>query len=715
MTRFTLSLLLLSFLPCRVVADPIYSETGVYIKYVETRSDGQGNRRIDFYATDMKSRNEYVVHAATNGRDWVMTNPQQVVDGRNPEFGPRKPVEIGPAPQDVSRRIATELSIQLERFKKFKAGAEKFEGPPQTGPGLSPAPSPRNDEGSVQFPIDPGAGPTRGGDSSYDRQRIAELSYRVGETLNQMNWNLRGYNDQRSAQNEINSNIQRAINGDLEARMRAHGEKNAAIKAKMLVTLFNYTQRSSEENSGASIDRGVLTDIQLTEEGRKQVQQDLRDQIHKRQWMKVADSITLLANPWSGDPRDPALKDIADQSGIMNGKVLKPNSFDLQGRPTVQHRIRQAANRLQAFVEADQYWSTSILMKSLIVDVGAALKTSSIAEKWGVRDKAETLLYFAESGIDFMIGVDSGFMVGAIRSGAGFAELAVTVTEAVGNTALHPIRTGQAALDVAKNMVSATELLADPEVWKDIHTALYTTITETAPAMASEVWAHVSQIAVNGTAKERGNLIGRTQFEIVSLIFPDPFHHIFLKGSKLFAGARAVEEFAEFNRVLDRLDKVAVASQRYSKIAATERFVGTLPELSELARLDPVKYQSFFDAFHGHVFRGELKPGEILYQVQRKDQTSAGSWFLAIKPGDAQSAEALANIAKWYNDGHAVSTYVVKDRISVYAGAVAGGEGHQIFIPSLNTIRDVRGVDLPKDIDQIVEKVEEMRLPWRNP
>ncbi|MEO7163937.1 MAG: hypothetical protein ABI041_13540 [Bdellovibrionia bacterium] len=83
------------------------------------------------------------------------------------------------------------------------------------------------------------------------------------------------------------------------------------------------------------------------------------------------------------------------------------------------------------------------------------------------------------------------------------------------------------------------------------------------------------------------------------------------------------------------------------------------------------------------------EPGEILVQAQRTGQTTPGNWFLPIKPVNAQHAEELANIKKWGNDAGQIKVYKGKERVSGYAGKVAGGDGHQFFVPNGVPIQDI--------------------------
>ncbi len=109
------------------------------------------------------------------------------------------------------------------------------------------------------------------------------------------------------------------------------------------------------------------------------------------------------------------------------------------------------------------------------------------------------------------------------------------------------------------------------------------------------------------------------------------------------------------------------------------KYVRDLPDLSK----------SYKDAFEGPILKGVYEPGEILFQVQRRGQKAPGHWFGPIKPLDPDHADELFNIRKWGNDASITKTFVVKERVSGYAGKVAGGEGHQFFIPTEFDLREI--------------------------
>lgn len=101
-------------------------------------------------------------------------------------------------------------------------------------------------------------------------------------------------------------------------------------------------------------------------------------------------------------------------------------------------------------------------------------------------------------------------------------------------------------------------------------------------------------------------------------------------------------------------------------------FVRNLPDLTN---------PSIRAAFDGHVFKGVYEPGTILFQAQRSNQSWVGRWFTAIEPLDADHAEVLLNIRKHNNTADEIKIFYIKERVSGYAGKVAGGEGHQFYVP----------------------------------
>ncbi|MFV8258436.1 pre-toxin TG domain-containing protein [Bdellovibrio bacteriovorus] len=113
----------------------------------------------------------------------------------------------------------------------------------------------------------------------------------------------------------------------------------------------------------------------------------------------------------------------------------------------------------------------------------------------------------------------------------------------------------------------------------------------------------------------------------------------------------------------------------------TGKFVRNLP---------PIR-KDYGDAFEGHIFPGVYYAGEVVHQVQRAGATTPGRWFTPIRPRDAKEADEMLNIFKYHNYADQIKTYVFKENVSGYAGKVAGGSGHQFYIPDdvpLNEVLD---------------------------
>lgn len=117
------------------------------------------------------------------------------------------------------------------------------------------------------------------------------------------------------------------------------------------------------------------------------------------------------------------------------------------------------------------------------------------------------------------------------------------------------------------------------------------------------------------------------------------------------------------------IERLAEASKNVTPVLG-DKFVKDLPELSG----------TFKDAFDT-VLKGTALPGDVVFQAQRTGQSKIGNWFLPIKPMDVLHAESLANIAKWGTDASQIKAFVFTEKVSGYAGKIAGGEGHQFFIP----------------------------------
>ena len=153
-------------------------------------------------------------------------------------------------------------------------------------------------------------------------------------------------------------------------------------------------------------------------------------------------------------------------------------------------------------------------------------------------------------------------------------------------------------------------------------------------------------------------------------------------------GPEAVEALGPLGVLVDSTSRAGWRDGHLNSLLTSARNV--TPELGDKYVTDlPDLQGSLKEAFDGHIFKGTYEPGEILFQAQRTGQTSHGNWFGPIKPLDSDHAEAMFNIRKWGNDAGQVKAFIVKERVSGYAGKVAGGEGHQFYIPRGVKIEDV--------------------------
>ncbi len=95
----------------------------------------------------------------------------------------------------------------------------------------------------------------------------------------------------------------------------------------------------------------------------------------------------------------------------------------------------------------------------------------------------------------------------------------------------------------------------------------------------------------------------------------------------------------------------------------------------ELPEIPPTRADSFIGTIH----RGEYRPGEILFQA-RTPGSPPTRWFGPVKAPDAVDAAQRYALPQ-HNTAEAVYAYVVRERVSGYAGGVAGGGGFQFWIP----------------------------------
>jgi len=166
-----------------------------------------------------------------------------------------------------------------------------------------------------------------------------------------------------------------------------------------------------------------------------------------------------------------------------------------------------------------------------------------------------------------------------------------------------------------------------------------------------------------------------------------------LVGEKIVEAGRAlkfksegtINRFSQFNKQILKadidgmkmLDKIVETSQNI-KPKFGNKYVKSLPE--------DFKYRKAFD---GYANQGVYEPGELLFQAQRRGQNDPGNWFTPIKPLDSNHADDLLNIKKYGNDAFQIKAYIIKERVSGYAGKVTNGTGYQFYIPEGTDLTDI--------------------------
>ncbi|MGE4130225.1 MAG: hypothetical protein AB7F86_01230 [Bdellovibrionales bacterium] len=706
-----LSLVLALTLALPVGAERILTNTDIHLRYMDTRQTPSGVQVHNFFATDIRTNRDYVVIVASRGSNWVSMVPREIQ--YNPDLGGRA-VVTGLASDDVRDRIRTKLAQEKDGFRQWKQ--DKYAKPPE----MADNSRPKKDEKIPKPDLRPGDRPGSGrsdeidfgkigpgqndGQTDWQRWKARQTPFVVGQTLDSMGWDAQAQYKAEMAQNDMIREHQRMVDADLAARLERQGFVNSQIKANMIASLHEYLERPAP--GGVPVEDGILTRIDLTEEGRSSMRQDLQKFKEEHQWNRLADRITGLSNPWSGSPADPALRGYADHQGIMNGPVIRPDSIQISGRESMVHRIRQVANRLQAFALQDDSWKSGTYMARIVTNAALAIRSSALLESMGVKDEAEKLLGFAEAATQFLQGRDEGILIGVVQGVAGLAELVVTGYEAVEFTAKNPQQ-------VVKGLKSAAEFFGDPELVREATEQIYTSLTQQAPKVLSAAWKRVVHHALHDSARDRGRIAGRVIAEVGMAVLGAEVAQV-AKGALSVGKVARLEVAADelATAILKKADKVAYRSEQLAAIGKkTGPYVRDLPDIRELAATmkDPKAAEalrSFANAFEAHIFKGDLKPGDILFQSQRLNQTQPGSWFSVIRPTDSVEAEELLNIFKHGNYAEKMTTYVVKEPISIYAGKVAGGNGHQIMFPTHPAFnRPLRLLD-------VLEEVETIKLPF---
>lgn len=686
-------------------AEKISVDYGIRLVWTEVYSSRRGFERINFYATDIHTNREYVIPMMVKGRDWAGLPPQEF--RYNPDVGGR-PIVLGPASDDVRDRIYGKMSQEQDNFRKWLENKNlqvpETPRPRQGGAVTLPSPpSPSSSQG-LEFPEEI-SGPSKG-DSDWNKLRAQQTPYVVGATLNEIGWGSRAQYELEKAQNQVIKQRQQMVDSNLAANLEYNGIENAKVKAEMLVSLYEY-MKGPKPGAAAEVESGVFSRIDLTEEGRKSLQEGLARQRQSRNWSALAKAITILANPWSGSPSDPALRGYADSDGIMIGPAIKRDSLKLGGRKSMVHRIRQVANRIQAYALQDDSWKSGRYIASVVGVAGMAVQSSAVLENLGIKNDAEKLLGFAEAAAEFLNGTDEGIVIGITESVAGSAILAVEGYEAIEYGVTHP-------RDVVNGLRAAAEFFGDPRAVAEASNAILGMVVQHAPVVLAAAWNQVVDHVLHDSPRERGRLLGRVVAEVGMDILTGEIKSAVqsVQMGKLGSIDKAANELSEV--VLRKADKVAARSAELSQIKnTTGPYVRALPDLKDLAALESNAetaqlLMDFEASFQGHIFKGNLNPGDVLFQVQRADQIVPGHFFTVVRPADSVDAEDMLNIFKYRNDAAKVTAYVVREPVSVYAGAVAGGSGHQILIPSGKAF----GSDFK--VDHVVEAVETLKLHFRN-
>lgn len=380
------------------------------------------------------------------------------------------------------------------------------------------------------------------------------------------------------------------------------------------------------------------------------------------------------------------LKDLPFASAPKTGFLTKP--FSEQGI-----RIRKSLNSVmaaQSVVGAHcsshpELGSQCAAFNSYAEDLKLGHALADRLAAFNRADAYQSLMSQLEPAANFISGFASGVVSSGIDLATGLAKLVTDFPE------------------VAQGMYHALSDL--PGTWSKIKSAAeqkYDTL-------------------LNGTAEERGEIIGQITFEIAGLLVGAEEVAAVARSTGLLAhgaelaATRAAANFAadaaiaagEMTgevatafRTLSRFSPEAAASyvkavSELDSIRAGARlgdnFVKTLEDLRVLAVQQPAEYLSLAEAFEGPILRGTVEPGDIIIQAQRKGATSPGSWFTSVVPLNPAHADEMLNITKYENMADQLRVYVVKERASVYAGKVAGGTGHQIYFPKGSPLSEIVG------------------------
>lgn len=714
-------------------AEKIYpaNPTSLQMDRVEVRRYNDGSRKYLFVATDTRDNKTYGSYVVVNGSNWVSSRPYEFGLAASPDLGGHHFQKIGPASPEMTKQFNQSLNHSLNQFENFKqnkktilidnpapGAAPTTSGAVSSTPGLNLSPG-KTESSGMRFPVNPG-GDSR---SSYERDRAAMTPYRVGETLEQMGWDMRSHENLQEIENRIIQKEQGAVDQDIKKQIEAVGVQNSSIKAQMILDLNHYlraidtgaTQASGQANLPP--DNGVLTELDLTPEGAQKLRTNAKEQLQNKDWRSLAATITELANPWTPQPDILHELGVTDKNGTLIGPALKAGALNYSGRNEVQHHQREIANRLQAEALADPSWKTSPFLAQKFVIAGLALGASVTLEGIGAEEEAVALLKTAEATVDFLTGVGTGIGVGVNETIDGVKSLVVAGDKLATYTKEHPLEAGSKIL---WTMGEIGNLFLNPQAQQDLAEAVAATVWKHAPVIAATGWNYILTKGIKGSAQDRGEIAGRIVFEVTAAVAGAEMLKAGQGALAVFkTGARTEVALAQMAKVLAPIDRAATLSAEVAAQARTTgKFTRALPDLHELALMERKagvseiidtngKMSSYYLAFDTPIQQVKLLPGDVLYQAQNLGQKHPGAFFGGLAPVDRVEAEAFFNIAKYGKYGDQVGIYVVSEPVTVYFGGTTGGEARQFFFSTARDFKD--GIDL----NDVLKKAGEIKLPYK--
>jgi hypothetical protein len=436
---------------------------------------------------DLQTNRTYAATIRVNGRQWVTSEVHEVIDIGNyrpaapyenrilPAHGKQKWTKIGLGSDEVQVRFNNALAALLKRslekrgrqendsksiisdrhktsvnasgggrLKSQKNLTEYHRGKalrgnqngiqetqnngdsePDAGNGAGIGVLGRN-LGSILPPVEGGAAT----DSQYEKQHAAGASERIGEFLANAGWDVVTQAAQQASQRTAEIKAQGNSLQQLTAELNARGIQDAAIKANMLIALYNYDGGASDQavsikSEAFSVNQGEVVEIFLTKAGQERLLEIAVAQKRNQDWLGLAKTLTYLANPWSGIVGARRLNDFSDRSGVMKGPALKEDGLEITGSDNFKFRLLQAANLIQAAALMSPSFLSSNHLTETFAAVGLALKGSSILRKCGVADEAAKLLAFAEAGVGYLNDVDTGTRIEIFQLATGLVDLGV--------------------------------------------------------------------------------------------------------------------------------------------------------------------------------------------------------------------------------------------------------------------------------------------------